>query len=182
MTTLFVAAVEANAGFDVLNDLVPAVVGVLLGAILTAMLVAATDVRRNNQQVRERDGELEEWLVARERERQQRLRKLHEDNRVKTGDRSEGLRRKQLAAVNTIALYEYRAEKRRAEAFRLQLEAEEGWQHQLLPKFRRSNLPGLNTPQRAQPLINEWLKPTDGNALTWSLDDIVAELPAPTMP
>ncbi len=134
------------------------------------------------QHVRARDGDLEEWLVARERERQQRLSKLQEDNRVKGVDRSQGLRRQQLAAVNTIALYEYRAEKRRAEAFRLQLEAEEGWQHQLLRKSRRSNLPSLNTPQRAQPLIDEWLRPTDGNALTWSLDDIVAELPAPTIP
>jgi hypothetical protein len=146
MTALFVAAQEASAGFEVVNDLVPIIVGVLLGAILTAILVAATEVRRHNQQVRERDGDLEEWLVARERERRQRLDRLAEDNRVKGVDRSEGLRRKQVAAVNTMALYEYRAEKRRAEAFRLQLEAEEGWQHQLLRTFGRSILPGLSVP------------------------------------
>jgi hypothetical protein len=79
--------------------------------------------------------------------------------------------------VNTIVLYEYREELRQARAFRLRLEAEERWTHGLIRRLRRRPLRDLVTPGRASRLVDFWSEGTERNALTWSLDDILSELP-----
>jgi hypothetical protein len=148
---------------------------VVVTTVVTQMLGAWFDVRRHDRQVAERDDELGEWLVLRERRRQQRLNELSQQYNA-AGVQAGGARAQGLRATNTIALYDYREQLRQARNFRLNLEVEERWSHRVLRWARRRPLPKLDTPARAAPLLGEWLAPTDGNVLTWSLDDVVAEV------
>jgi hypothetical protein len=55
--------------------------------------------------------------------------------------------------------------------------AEEWWPHALVRRIGRRPFPQLVTPEKALRLIDYWSDGTARNALTWSLDDILAKLP-----
>lgn len=74
-------------------------------------------------------------------------------------------------------LYEYREELRQARDFVLRIETEEWWPHALVRRIGRRGFPGLAKPREAERLVDYWSEGTDRNALTWSLADILAELP-----
>jgi hypothetical protein len=155
-----------------------AVLGAILGGLITAAFGAAADVRRHDQLVRERDASLEEWLITHNRKRIHRLNELRQLHAA-AGALGSGAPAQALGKVNTIVLYKYRDELRQAEAFRLRVAADEGWQHGLVRRVTRKGLPELTRPRRAKPLIESWNEGTDHNALTWSLDDLLREIGSP---
>ena len=156
--------------------LLAAVLGALATGTIGPLLVASAETRRHDRQIAERDEDLEEWIVTRHRQRAQRLNQLHQQHQT-AGVAQGGAPAQALVAVNTILLYEYREELRHAHAFRLRVEAEERWTHGLIRRLRRRPLRELVTPNRASRLVDLWSEGTERNALTWSLDDILSELP-----
>ena len=159
-----------------MTPLLAAIFGALATATIGPLLVATAEIRRHDRQVAERDEDLEEWIVTRERRRTQRLNELAQQQRA-AGVASGGAPSQALGAVNTIVLYEYREELRQARAFRLRVEAEERWTHRLVRRLRGRPLRGLVSPDRAERLVDFWSEGTERNALTWSLDDVLSELP-----
>ena len=133
--------------------LLAAVFGALATGTIGPLLVASAETRRHD--------------------RLNELRQQHQAAGVAGG----GAPAQALAAVNTIVLYEYREELRQARAFRLRVEAEERWTHGLIRRLRRRPVRDLVAPRRASRLVDFWSDGTERNALTWSLDDILSELP-----
>jgi hypothetical protein len=156
--------------------LLAAVFGALATGTIGPLLVASAETRRHDRQIAERDEDLEEWIVTRHRQRAQRLNELRQQRQA-AGVAQGGAPAQALAAVNTIVLYEYREELRQARAFRLRVEAQERWTHSLIRRVRRRPLRDLVTPRRASRLVDFWSEGTERNALTWSLNDILSELP-----
>jgi hypothetical protein len=156
----------------VLGGLVTAVATVLIGWIV----VASAEVDRRDRQIRERDEDLEEWIIVRHRELKQRWDEI-ESQAVLNGVERGGTIPAGRAVVQTIALYEYREELRQARNFVLRLEVEERWVHRVARRVKKQPFPGLTTPDRAVRLIDSWSEGTARNALTWRLEDILTELP-----
>jgi hypothetical protein len=157
-----------------------AVVGAVAGAVATAVVgpltVALAEVRRHDRQIAERDEGLEEWIVVRNRALRQELSRLEQQANAQ-GVFKGGTIPASRAAAKAILLYEYRDELRDARNFVLNIEVEERWTHRLMRRISGRQFPGLRTPDHAARLVDYWSEGTDRNALTWSLDDILNELP-----
>jgi hypothetical protein len=157
-----------------------AIAGALVGAVATSLLgllsVASGEVRRHDLQVSERDKDLEEWIVIHHRKIRQRWHEI-EEQANEAGVLDRGTVAASRAATQTLLLYDYREELRTAHAFVRRLAIEERWTHRFIRLRRKEPFPGLTTPSRAGRLIDYWEEGTARNALTWSLDDILAELP-----
>lgn len=160
---------------------------VLLGSLLAALAtvvigqlaVASVEIRRRDRQIAERDDELEEWIVVKHRQLKQRWHEIGEQARS-AGVAEGGAIPAGRTAAQTVVLYEYREELRDARNFVLRLAVEERWTHRLVRALTSRRFPELHTPARAERLVDFWSEGTDRNALTWSLDDILGELPART--
>lgn len=159
--------------------LLAAIFGALATAVIGPLTIAAAEVKRHNRQVAERDEDLEEWLVVRDRQLQRRLNELKQQANA-AGVAQGGAIRAGRVAVQTQLLYDYREELRQARAFVLRIAADERWTHRLVRLLKREPLPALATPSRAERLLDFWSEGTARNALSWSLDDILGELPART--
>jgi hypothetical protein len=159
------------------------VLAAFLGAIATAsigpLMIASVEVSRHDREVLQRDDDLEEWIVVRDRQLKRRWKEI--DQQAATAGVSDG---GSIAAgrvaVQTELLYEYREELRQARSFVLRVAVEERWTHRLVRRLRRRPFRQLTTPDRAARLLDFWSEGTARNALTWSLDNILAELPART--
>jgi hypothetical protein len=149
--------------------------GALAVATVGPLFAAGLEVRRHDQRVRERDDDLEGWLVSRHRQFQQRLNELRQQQNA-AGVLHGGAPAQARTATATIALYEYREALRQARADRARILADEAWSHRVTRWLRRRPLPELTTPERATRLLDHWAEGTDGNALTWALDDIIREI------
>jgi hypothetical protein len=159
------------------NFILVAILGALATATIGPLLAARAEVRRHDRQVAERDEELEEWIVVRHRKLTQRF---HEINQQATaaGVQRGGAISADQQAVKAELLYEYREALRQANAFVLRIDADERWMHRIARRLPNSrHFPALTTPTRAARLVDYWEEGTARNALTWSLEDIVAELP-----
>lgn len=160
-----------------MNFVLVAILGALATATIGPLLAARAEVRRHDRQVAERDEDLEEWIVVRHRKLKQRLGEITQQA-MAAGVQRGGTISAAQKAVKTELLYDYREELRQAQAFVLRVDADERWMHRIarrLPKSR--DFPALTTPTRAARLVDFWEEGTARNALTWSLEDIVAELP-----
>jgi hypothetical protein len=81
------------------------------------------------------------------------------------------------AITGTLALYDYREELRQARNFVRNVAVEERWSHLVARKLARRPFPELTTPGRADRLVDYWSEGTARNALDWTLDDLLNELP-----
>ena len=153
-----------------------AVLTALAAAVIGPLMLASVEVRRRDRQIERRDEDLEEWIILRHRKLLQRFHELEEDARAKGVDRGSSIPAGK-AVVKALLLYDYREELRQAHGFVRDIEAEERWSHRLARKLRQRPLGRLTTPQRATRLIDYWSEGTARNALTWSLQDILDELP-----
>ncbi len=160
----------------VLATLVGAVVGATATAIIGPLVFASDEVNRHDRQISERDEGIEEWIVTHNRLLRQRYNEF--DERATSAGVSQGgsLQAGRVAA-QTLLLYDYRDELRDANNFVLMIDAEERWTHRLVRRLRRRPFPSLTVPARAEQLVDFWSEGTARNALTWSLDDILRELP-----
>lgn len=156
-----------------------AVFSAIATAVIPALMVASAEVRRHDRQVAERDEGLEEWVVVRHRELKRRWNELAEQAAV-AGVSQGGAIPAGRVATQTELLYQYREELRKARSFVLSIAVEERWTHLLVRRFGRRQFPELLTPNRAERLVDFWSEGTARNALTWSLNDILDELPART--
>jgi hypothetical protein len=159
---------------------VEAIVAALLtlaGTLLLIPLSAAwIDVKRHDHQIAERDESLGEWIIIRHRGLLQRFSEMVQEANAQ-GVLEGGTVPAGQTAVRTTLLYEYREELRQARGFVLSVGAEEWWPHALVRRIGRRPFPHLVTPDRALRLIDYWSEGTARNALTWSLDDVLADLP-----
>jgi hypothetical protein len=159
------------------------VLSAAIGAVFTAgigvLRVLWGDIRRHDLQVAERDDAIEEWVVICDRQLQQRWDEIVQQARAQGVARG-GTLPSARAAVQTQVLYEYREELREARNFVAHVAVEERWTHRLLRSLARRAFPQLITPDRAKPLVEYWYEGTARNQLTWSLDDILRELPSRT--
>lgn len=158
-----------------MQQLLLLIAAAVVGGLVAPLMAANAETRRHDRQVAELDEDLEEWLVIRHRQYRQRLNELRQD-RAKMGADGGGAALQGRRATRVIALYDYREHRRQAEASRQRIAAEEGRPQAFVRRLTHRPFPVLYTPARARPLLEHWLQDTDGNALTWSLDDIVAEL------
>lgn len=155
--------------------ILPALGGALITLVIGPLVIAWAEVRLHDEQVADRDEILEEWIVERNRDLKNNLRKLREKANA-DGVADGGTITAGQLAICTNLLYDYRAERRRASAFWLAVQVEERWTHRLLRRVRRRPFPDLDVPVRAAPLIELWGEGTRQNALTFSLDDILGEM------
>jgi hypothetical protein len=153
-----------------------ATLGAVATAVIGSLMFAPSEVRQNNRRVAQRDENLEEWIVVHHRELLQRFSELTQQA-TEAGVSKGGTLPAGRAAVQTTLLYEYREELQRARDFVLELEAGERWTLRLARWVQRKRFPSLETPRRAERLIDYWSEGTARNALTWSLDDILNDLP-----
>ncbi len=138
--------------------------------------MASAEVDRRDRQIEERDQDLEEWIIVRDRRLKQRWNEIAE-RAAESGVARGGTIPAGRAVVQTELLYEYREELRTARNFVLRLEVEERWIHRVARRVKRQPFPTLTTPGRAERLIDYWSEGTARNALTWNLENILAELP-----
>lgn len=156
----------------------------LLGALITALVaqivgplaVAWVDVRRHDEQIHQRDEDLEEWMITRHREWLNRLSELTQQAN-EAGVVGGGTLPAGRAITGALLLYDYRKELRRARNFVRNVAVEERWSHVLVRKLRRRPFPDLSTPARAERLVDYWSEGTARNALDWTLEDLLKELP-----
>lgn len=157
-----------------------AIVAALLTLAGTLLLIPLTsawiDVKRHDHQIAERDESLEEWLIIHHRALTQRFKEISQQAAAQGVSKGGSVPAGQ-TAVRTSLLYEYREEWRRARGFVLSVAAEEWWPHALVRRIGRRPFPQLVTPHKALRLVDYWSEGTARNALTWSLDDVLAELP-----
>jgi hypothetical protein len=158
--------------------LIAAVLGALATAVIGPLMLASVEVRRHDEQVAERDDDLEEWIVVRDRALKRRWNEIEQQARA-AGVEHGGSIAAGRVATQTQLLYEYREELRKARAFIRSIQIEERWTHRLVRVWHGRVRP-LTTPTRAERLVEFWYEGTAHNALTWSLDDILGELPART--
>jgi hypothetical protein len=156
-----------------------AVISAIATAAVGALRVAWVDVRRHDLQVAERDQAIEEWIVIRDRQLKQRWNEIVQQARVQGVARG-GTLSAARAAVQTQVLYDYREGLRDARNFVLRVAVEERLTHRLLRMVSRRPFSELSTPDRAAPLVEYWYEGAARDALTWSIDDIVKELPSRT--
>lgn len=159
-----------------MNFVLVAIVGALVTGTIGPLLAARADVRRHDRQIAERDEDLEEWLVVRHRRLIQRFHEITQQAAAAGVARGGAIPAGQ-RAVKTELLYEYREELRQARAFVLRIDADERWMHRAARRLpARRAFPALTTPARAARVVDSWQEGTAGNALTWTLEDISAEL------
>ena len=101
----------------------------------------------------------------------------HDRQEIGTGTAEGGAIPAGRVAAQTLLLYDYREELRKSRAFVLGVGVEERWTHRLARRLKRQDFPTLTTPIRAARLVDYWSEGTARNALSWSLDDILEELP-----
>ena len=155
-----------------------AIVGALATATIGPLLAARAEVCRHDRQIAARDEDLEEWIVVRNRRLKQRFDEVRQQA-ASAGVARGGALAAAHKAVKTELLYEYREELRQARAFVLRIDADERWMHRAARRLpRRRAFPALTVPARAARLVDAWEEGTARNALTWSLEDILAEMPA----
>lgn len=154
-----------------------AVLTALAAAVIGPLMLAAVEVRRRDRRIERRDEDLEEWIIFRHRRLLQRFQEIEEDARAKGVDKGSSIPAGR-AAVKTLLLYDYREELRQAHGFIRDIEAEERWSHRIARTLGRRPRKRLFTSQRAARLIDYWSEGTARNALTWSLQDILDELPS----
>jgi hypothetical protein len=154
-----------------------AIFGALATAVLGPLMVASVEAKRHDRQVEQRDEDLEEWIVSRHRRFVQRLAEVTQQATEAGLAQGGGAIASGHAKVRTLLLYELRDELRQARAFVLTIAVEERWTHRLARWLKRQPFPELATPTRAERLIDYWSEGTARNALTWSIDDILRELP-----
>jgi hypothetical protein len=153
-----------------------AILTALAAAIIGPLMLASVEVRRHDRQIEKRDEDLEEWIIFRHRRLLQRFQEIEEDANargVAGGSTIPGGR----VVAQTLLLYDYREELRQAHGFILDIEAEERWSHRIARVLRDRPVRQLTTPTRAERLVDYWSEGTARNALTWSLQDILGELP-----
>lgn len=153
-----------------------AIIGAVAAAFINLLVTASVEVNRHDLLVDERDQDLEEWIVVRNRKLKQRWQEIEEQARAAGVDRGSTIPAGR-AVVQTNLLYEYRDELRDARGFVRRIAVEERSAHRLLRLLKRQPFPDLATPRRAARLIDYWEEGTGRNTLTWSLDDILEELP-----
>lgn len=153
-----------------------AILGAIATAVVGAVRVAWVEIRRHDLQVAERDKDIEEWIVVRQRELKSRLHEIKQQATAQGVARGGTLPTARIA-VQTLLLYDYREELRQARSFVLRVAVEERLIHRVLRYLMRWPFPGLTTPDRAERLVDSWSEGTARNTLTWSLDDILGELP-----
>jgi hypothetical protein len=140
-------------------------------------MAARADVRRHDRQIAERDEDLEEWIIVRHRKLKQRFSEITQQANAAGVSRGGTITAGQ-TAVRTELLYDYREELRQAHAFVLRIDADERWMHRAARRLpRRRAFPTLTTPTGATRLVDYWEDGTARNALTWSLENILAEPP-----
>ena len=156
----------------------------LLGALITALVaqvvgplaVAWVEIRRHDEQICQRDEDLEEWMIVKQRDWLNRLSEL-EQQANEAGTLHGGTLPAGRAVTSTLVLYDYREELRQARNFVGNVAVEERWSHLVARKLARRPFPGLTTPTRAHRLVDYWSEGTARNALTWTLEDLINELP-----
>lgn len=156
--------------------LLAAILGALAPAAVRLALIVPTDIDRHDRQIAERDRDLEEWIIYRNRKLHQRFNELDEQAAA-AGVHRGGAIPAGRTAVRTLLLYDYREELRKAHRFLREINVEERWAHRLTRRMKRQPFPDLTVPDRAARLIDYWEEGTARNALTWRLEDIVDELP-----
>lgn len=161
---------------ELLALIAAAFLGALTRSAVELFATVPVEVRRHDRQVAERDRGLEEWIVVRHRQLQQRWNEIAQQAVAKGVERG-GAPTQGRKTVSVMALYEWRDERREADDFVLRVEVEEGWPHALYRGLARRPFPSLDTPACAARLIDYWEEGTERNALLWSLDDILRELP-----
>lgn len=157
-----------------MEALLGAIIGVLATIVLGVVVRVPADVDRRDRQVADRDQQLEEWVIEHHRKLKQRFHELHEQAVVAGVDRGGAISAGQ-AVTRTLLLYDYRAELRNARAFVLAIEVEERSAHRLWRRLGRRPFLELTTPVRSEPILEFWLRGTQGNALTWTIEDIISE-------
>lgn len=153
-----------------------AVIAALASALIGRAMVASAEVDRRDRQIKERDQDLEEWIIVRDRRLKQRWNEIAE-GAAESGVAQGGTIPAGRAVVQTALLYQYREELRNARNFVLRLEVEERWIHRVARRIKRQPFPNLTTPGRAERLIDYWSEGTARNALTWNLENVLTELP-----
>jgi hypothetical protein len=155
---------------------IAAILTALAAAIIGPLMLAAVEVRRHDRQIEKRDEDLEEWIVFRHRKLLQRFQEIEEDANARGVAGGSTIPSGRIVA-QTLLLYDYREELRQARGFVLDIEAEERWSNRIARAMRRRPVRQLATPHRAERLIDRWSEGTARNAVTWSLQDILDELP-----
>jgi hypothetical protein len=215
VTTIVEQANSANDGFALLTAIVGGSIGYLLGAIARSLGIPS-DVRANNAAVAHRDDALATWVADRDyalRRDCKALRvavKISPDEQIperldqtppyeavgplkqaaidyaaELRDRASKADRA-IADAKTMALHEYRDEARRALLDATMILAQEGWGHRRWRWLMRQPPLDLQTPQRAEPVLEAWRRPSSMNperhtfpddATKRTLDDAIGTMP-----
>lgn len=162
------------------------------GAISPALIALATvpaQVRRHDRLIRERDEELALWVadddVLLDRKLAEEIGELG-----KVPGLSPQHYPPALAQVKEGILQRYRDQERAAENRRAELRDDERWRHAVYRRLLRRPLPELETPQRAQPVLDEWRVDAEYQGHTApvndptrrTLDGALSELPPESRP
>lgn len=160
-----------------LTLLLGAVFGVLVTTIAALVRSVPAEIDRHDLQIADRDHDLEEWMIYRHRRLTQRFQEIlgqaNESGVLKGTSVEAGI-----IATRTLLLYDYREELRQAGSFVRGVAVDERWAHRLVRKLRGKPFPDLTVPNRAARLVDYWQEDKARNALTWTLGDILDELPA----
>lgn len=161
-------------------DLLTAALG---GTVVFALTTAARaagipgDVRAHDAAIHERDEQLATWVADRNYSLGRECTALRTGVKPRAWNVSEpaGLAAgiiearergahtadQDIADARSVAIHQYRDQERTAQIDIARIRADEGWAHRAyrkLPLLRRRPIPGLLTPDRAQPLIDSWAK------------------------
>jgi hypothetical protein len=136
--------------------LLAAIIGGSIGSGLTMLAGVPAEVRQHDRQVREADKSLSQWVadecVRLERDLNRVLAEMSAE-----GQRYSGALGNALAAAKEQTLHAYRDQETQSERRRDEVRAAEGWRHVLWRRLtRRGGLPELSTPQRAEPILDDW--------------------------
>jgi hypothetical protein len=138
-------------------------IAILGGSVATALALAGrslflpSDVRANDADVAERDEALSTWVA----DRHVALRAELTGTRNRMASERQlysGALNRQLAHAKAMALHEYRDEERRARRDVAVIRAREGTLHRIWRNLRKQPFPMLETPAKAQPVLNTWRK------------------------
>lgn len=143
------------------GQLIAAVIGGTVGSALTALATVPGQVREHDRLIGEYDEDLAQWVADEVVRLKAELRKTTNEYAARPEGQGtqlySGAHARALARVKEDFLQLYRDQERGAERRRADLRDREGGRHALWRlTTRRGALPELETPAKAEPVIDSW--------------------------
>jgi hypothetical protein len=161
---------------DVLLALLIAVVGGSAGTVLTQLFAASRDVDRDDRLIADRDESLAQWVADQHVELKRQMHTV-----VQKANAAEVLGGGAVpaghAVVKAKTLHLFRDQRTEARRFVADLEIEERWAHRLWRRVRDKPMRQLQTPARAEAVIEVWREglSAENDPTRRTLDSVLAD-------